>query len=208
MVLRLATVSFLFAELLSAQPTAQSVRAAVEQEFGGIFTVTGASEQLRISPVFVTGDFNGDGTTDLVVLATPRTDQIKAHLAKDPHWSIPTLTITKVLSPAVTARQAKEAQISMADFGQNFKDAAVLLILHDFGKPAAAGSRYALVDFCNSRDLSMTVSRKPLKSTSAGDSGVIAAPRLKSDTLRFLDKKNEGTAVYWDGARYLWYPVE
>jgi hypothetical protein len=36
----------------------------------------------------------------------------------------------------------------------------------------------------------------------------MAPPKLKGDALLFLDSKREGTAVYWDGTRYLWYPVE
>jgi len=54
----------------------------------------------------------------------------------------------------------------------------------------------------------MSVSSKPLKRAAAGDSRATSPPRLKGDAILFLDAKKEGTAVYWDGVRFLWYPVE
>ena len=115
-----------------------------------------------------------------------------------------------MLGKGVSLREAKEAQLTLIDLAQNFADSLVLLIWHDFSGSAKgkAVPRFALLDFCNNGELTMTVSRKPLKATAAGDSPVVAAPHFRGDTLRFLDHKNEGTAVYWDGARYLWYPIE
>ncbi len=194
----------------SRVPSMDEVKSLVDQEFAGAFALNASRQNQKISPAYVSGDFNGDGRPDLAVLVSIQTDRLRPHLAADPLWSIPGLAISKALGKGMGVRAAKDAQLSFADLSENFQSSIVLLIVHNFNQapeptPAA---RFALLDFCNNGEIAMTVSRKPLKTTPAGDSPTIAAPVVKKDTLRFLDRKGEGTAVYWDGSRYRWYPIE
>jgi hypothetical protein len=189
-------------------PSREVVTKAVQTDFGDLFALNAQRRNQNIHPGFVTGDFNGDGKMDLAALVSIQTDELKRRLAKDPHFSIPALTMTKALGKGVSASEARSAQLTFEELAQNFQESILLLILHDFGRSGPLAPRFALVDFCNNGDVTMMVSRKPLKRAPAGDSPVTAPPRLKGDALLFLDARGEGTAVYWDGARYLWYPVE
>jgi len=177
------------------------VQKVVQDDFGDVFRLNAARRNQRISPPFITGDFDGDGKTDLAVLVSVRPEQTSLR-------SFQTLTITKALGRGVSAAEAKSAQLSLSELAENFRESIVLLIIHDFARTGGKASRFALIDFCNNGDVKMTASRKPLKTAATGDSRKIAAPRLRGDALMFLDNKNAGTAVYWDGGRYLWYPVE
>ncbi|PYS38426.1 MAG: hypothetical protein DMG14_17705 [Acidobacteria bacterium] len=189
-------------------PSNEVVRKAVQDEFGGLFALNAQRRNQNIHPAFVTGDFDGDGRTDLAVLVSVRPEEVQRRLAADPRFSIPALTITKALGKGVSASEAKNARLSFEEVAQDFRESLLLLILQDFGRSGRPAPRFALLDFSNNGDITMTISRKPLKRAPAGDSPVTPPPRLKGDALLFLDARGEGTAVYWDGARYLWYPIE
>ena len=192
----------------TAQPfSTDSVRTLVQNEFGGVFTVNTHRLNQNINPPFVTGDFNGNGTQDLAVLVSVQQSELQLRLQKSRDYSLPALTIMKTLGKGVSAAEAKDAQISLEELAE-FRESILLLILPDFGQHGPPAPRFALVDFCNNGDITLTVSRQPLRRAPAGDAPVTAPPKLRGDALLFLDSKHEGTAVYWDGTRYLWYPVE
>ena len=194
----------------SRVPSMDEVKSLVDSHFAGVFALNATRQNQKISPAYLTGDFNGDGRPDLAVLVSIQPDRLRPHLAADPMWSIRPLTISKALGKGMGARAAKDAQLSFTDLSENFQSSIVLLIVHNFKQAleSAVSRRFALLDFCNNGEIAMTVSRKPLKTTPAGDSPIITAPVVSKDTIRFLDRTGDGTAVYWDGARYRWYPIE
>jgi hypothetical protein len=179
-----------------AQPTASEVQTFVERAFGGIFSLGGARPNQKISPQYVIGDFDHDGKPDLAALVSLRADAA-------PRGATPRgLTISKTPGAGMST---KEAELSLAELAQNFFGSIILLIVHDFwGTP----SGFALLDFCNDGELKMTVSQKPLRTTPVGDAPTRRAPPLTGDTLRFLDARGKGTAVFWERTHYSWYPVE
>jgi hypothetical protein len=199
--MRIALSILLFVS--TTQPVSLEIaRKVVQSEFEDLFRLNTARRNQNINPPFITGDFDGDRKIDLAVLVSVQPERL------NPKSSFPTLTITKVPGKGVSAAEAKSAELSVSELTQNFRESIVLLIIHDFAATGAIARRFALLDFCNNGEIKMTASRRPLKTATAGDSPRIAPPRLRGDSLFFLDGKGEGTVVYWNGARYLWYPVE
>jgi hypothetical protein len=194
--------------LASTTLSLEMVRKIVQDEFADQFRLNSSRRNQNISPPFVTGDFDGDGKMDLATLASIWPEEVNRRLAIDSRLSLPRVTISKTLGKGTSTADAKSAQLNLSELAQNFRESILLLIVHDFARTGGASVRFALLDFCNNGEIKMTASRPPLRTATAGDSRRIAPPRLKGDALLFLDGKGEGTAVYWDGTRYLWYPVE
>jgi len=194
----------------ASQPlTIDAVQKIVQDEFGGVFAISAERRNQKINPAFVIGDFNSNGTSDLAVLVSVKPDELHRRLERDSRFMPVGLTITKVLGQGMSAAaDANSARINLAELAKEFRESILLLILPDFGEPGPLVPRFALADFCNNGEITMSVSREPLHRAAAGDAPVTNPPRLKGDALLFLDSKHEGTAVYWAEKQFLWYPVE
>lgn len=84
----------LSAPLLAQQervPNLEGVKSILEREFGGLFTLNGEMLGLKLDPLYVAGDFNGDGRPDLAVLVKVSTEHVVRRLAENPGWFIPGL---------------------------------------------------------------------------------------------------------------------
>ena len=106
---RLSWIVMCAAMLRAQPPTRDAVEKAVGAEFG-IFTLNATRQNQRISPAFVTGDFDGDGRADLAALVSIQADEIRKRLSADPGWSIPSLTITKTLGKGARAADVNDAR--------------------------------------------------------------------------------------------------
>lgn len=91
-------------------------------------------------------------------------------------------------------------------------NAAILVIIHgsrDFGLTnTKRKQRFVLVDAWNNGKLKLQLYRGKLKIARAGDEPkLLPPPELLGSALILLGIGNNGTAVYWDGTAYRWYPV-
>ena len=188
----------------------ERIRTAITRDFGGIFVVNpNLWPNGRVNPVYAIGDFNGDRKSDLGVMVSVDIGKLAERLALDPNWSIPHLLFYPLDSPDTSDEGPKPFELPLKLIVSQKIERSALLILHDFSldrrKPNAMA--HAVTDFYPFSSLTMAVSRKRLPANSAGDSPVLPPPRIVGDMLLFLDRRSDGSAVYWDRGRYRWYPV-
>lgn len=146
------------------------------------------------------GDFNGDSVTDAAFLVRV-TDS-----ARDTDVP-PVLHFEKVLGEPGSRRPSQRAILSFDTLLSKYSASPVLLIVHSSAKQKKSGWALALVDFCDNGRLMVGLTRN-LAAASAGDSDVHAPPHLVGDAITFLGRQGSGSAIYWTGSSYRWFPIE
>ena len=176
--------------------TESRVRGILISELEGWFDL---SDRV-ISPSYVSADLNGDGIVDLAAAV-----RLNREVSPDDTTEPPFQFVKPDGDPLY--RMETGALRWYHDH-----NAAILVIIHgsrDFGltntKPA---QRYVLVDGWQGGKLKLQLYRGKLKIARAGDEPeLMPPPVLLGSALILLGIENDGTAVYWDGKAYSWYPV-
>lgn len=183
--------------------TLDQVRTIVAREFGGLLQV----DEMSVKPGFLTGDFNGDGVEDIFVVA--RLSQL------------PTIEDNSELpfqldNPPGTASGKVNNEPMLKSTMSNlarFRNELVQIVIH--GAPSGwAGSitrqqKFVLLHAMDYGTTKMKTFHGSLKLARAGDEqDMVTPPSLVGDAILLLGRDNSGTALYWDGSRYRWYPVD
>jgi hypothetical protein len=186
-----------------ANVTPEQVATLLASEFGGLFKV----DERNITPSYLVGDFNGDGVEDLA--ASVRLDR---QISTDDK-SKPPFSFEKAYGPgpSTLGEQSEENGFTMGDLAR-YHELPILAVIHgstkDGWKNSQPEQRFVVVDAWHLGKKMMSLYHGRLKPASYGDEPrLIQPPQLLGDAILMLDKANAGTAVYWDGATYRWYPV-
>lgn len=173
-------------------------------EFSGLFKL----DEQNISPSYLVGDFNGDGVQDIAVSV-----RLNRQISPDDKSKSP-FSFEKAPGPGpdTLSEEGNGSGFAIGDLAR-YQDLAILAIIHgsmrnDWNE-SQPEQRFVIVDAWHLGKKLMTLYRGKLKPTPYGDEpSVIQPPKLLGDAILMLDETNVGTAVYWDGARYRWYPVD
>jgi hypothetical protein len=183
--------------------TENQVTTLLLSEFGGLFKV----DERHISPSYLVGDFNGDGVKDIAVSV-----RLNRQLSTEDK-SKPPFSFEKAFGPgSSTLGEEGEQGLATGDLAR-YQELAILAIIHgspnDGWNNSQAKQKFVVVDAWRLGTKLMSLYRGKFKPTPYGDeTRVTEPPQLLGDAILMLDQTNAGTAVYWDGARYRWYPVD
>jgi hypothetical protein len=181
----------------------EEIIALLSIEFSGLFKV----DRQNISPSYLVGDFNGDGVEDIAVSV-----QLNRHVSAEDKSKLP-FYFEKAPGPgpSTVGEQGNDSGFVMGDLAR-YKDLAILAVIHgsksNGWSQTQAEQRFVIVDAWHLGQKLMTLFHGKIKPASYGDEPrVIDPPELLGDAVLMLDQTHTGTAVYWDGARYRWYPI-
>lgn len=177
---------------------AEQVKTLIEKGFGGLFRL----DEQTVTPHYLTGDFNGDGVADLCVVAR------LGHDLDAGDKSSPTFMLYAPLGAGMDARKY-EHKFTLGDLS-HYADDMLLVIMHGARERGWEGNepsqKFALLSAMDAGVNRMSLHKGALKPASIGDADEdLPPPRLKGDAI-LITYRGEGTAIYWDGARYRWYP--
>jgi len=173
-------------------------------EFSGLFKI----DDQHISPSYLVGDFNGDGIQDIAI-SVQLNRQVSAADKSKPLFSFEKAPGP---GPSTVGEQGSDSGFAIGDLVR-YQDLAILAVIHGSKNKGWNESqpeqRFVIVDAWHLGKKLMSLYRGKLKPTPYGDEPrIIQPPEFFGDAILMLDQTNTGTAVYWDGARYRWYPVD
>lgn len=175
-------------------------QALVKREFEGLFEADGQT----ISPSHLVGDFNGDDVVDVAIYVRLSQSIDPSDKAEPRFW------FGKPLGPGMRDDD-KRYTFKMGDLAR-YRSEPILIVLHGKAEPDPTGSepkqRFVIVDGWDADAVTMRSYRGKLWPAAAGDSPIEPPPHLLGDAILILGRENRGTALYWDGNRYRWYPVD
>jgi hypothetical protein len=174
-------------------PTETEVEAAFHRVFGDDLTLSTANR-----PFFILGDFNGDGSEDLALIASPAPGKLHDINSELANWTIQ--DADKALIPAPTKRVVVPPR---AERPAIVAGEQVLAIIHGFG---AMGWRNP-----DARQAYLVKhAAAPLLGTAPSFSQkAIRALHLPYETeiIRQIRNKRKGF-LFWTGGVYAWHPNE
>lgn len=177
--------------------TTEYVRAVLRREFSGLVEL----DSVQMRPAYLVGDFDGDGKRDLVVIGRLGTSTAVGGRPPGLRAYVP-------LGTGMEVRQS-DSRYPAARLHRRRGD-VVQAVIHGFREPSGARRRDNVIVLLAVR--SETVLRRfrgPLNLTVAGDEPEpIPPPKLLGDAILLLYDDGTGSALYWDGERYRWYPYE
>lgn len=184
----------------------EQVIALLETEFGGLFQVD--VDERTISPAYLIGDFNGDGVKDIGI-------SVRLSRDVDPNdKSKPAFSFEKAEGPgpSTLGEKGHEPTFTIGDLAR-YRNLPILAVIHGTRERGWRGSqpqqKFAVVDAWYLHKKTMRLYRGALKPAPNGDDPEIPPPpHLLGDAILMIIQGNTGTAVYWDGARYRWYPID
>ncbi len=182
--------------------SSKDVESLVQSCFDGLFRVGSSS----LSPEFVEGDFDGDGIPDVFV-------PVKlARVVNRNDKSEPPFTFRSVLDPASSSRH--ELKLKMGDLSVPVVEDPFFAILHRPGgsipnRCTVRTQKFVLLFAMDkgSSKIELFHGKRLRPGTIYDPKEDQPPPRLRGDAILLLDDKGRGTALYWDGSRYRWYPV-
>lgn len=168
--------------------------------FGGLL-----SADHTLTPSFVVGDFDGDGTQDLFVPVRLGRSVNRKNRSRTP------FNYQEVLDPASPASVALNLRMGDLAIVENWP---LFVVVHGLSKARmtrCSESRYKfLLLFAMNKgttSIKLFNGKKLPRGTINDPKEDQPPPRLKGEAILLLDPDGEGSAIYWDGARYRWYPV-
>jgi hypothetical protein len=158
-----------------------------------------------LSPPFVVGDFNGDGMQDLFV-PVRFVGSIKPSNSAKPNFNLEMVLGTGGLPKDKAFYDLRLGDLSV-DNGQYF------VVIHGAaGIPLSicpsVRNRFVLIYAMDKGSIGIRLyGGKRLPPGTIGDPKEDQPPpMLKGKAIVLLDSHKIGTALYWDGSRYRWYP--
>ena len=180
--------------------TDAKLQALLKAEFEGLFEPDGKI----ISPRHLLGDFNGDGVLDIAISVRLLRSIEPSDKTEPPFW------FGKPLGPGMV-QDDERYRFKMGDLAR-YRNESILIVLHGMAGQGWSHSepkqRFAIVDGWDAGKINMSSYRGKLEPVAAGDGAIEPPPRLLGDAILMLGHENKGTALYQDGNRYRWYPVD
>ncbi|MBD0318723.1 MAG: hypothetical protein ICV87_00210 [Gemmatimonadetes bacterium] len=171
------------------------MRRIVREEFDGLVEV----DSVQMRPAYLVGDFDGDGRSDLVVIGL-----LSASGAR-------TTRPLRAYNPLGTGMDAKAdgEPFSAEELRERHGD-NVQAVIHGFREPRGARRRDNVISLLPVRsETELRRFRGTLNLAVAGDEPEpIPPPKLLGDAILLLYDDGTGSALYWDGERYRWYPYD
>ena len=173
-------------------------------EFSGLFKL----DEQNISPSYLVGDFNGDGAQDIAISVRLNRQLTAEDKSKPPFL----LEKAPGPGPSTVGEQGEVSGFTMGDLAR-YQELAILAVIHGSKRngwnESQPEQRFVVVDAWHLGKKQMTINHGKLRPAPYGDERqVVPPPHLMGEAILMLDQTNSGTAVYWDGARYRWYPVD
>jgi hypothetical protein len=184
----------------------EQIRGVLAKEFGGLMDI----DDRTISPTFLMGDFNGDGVADLAIAV-----RVNREIDPEDPSEMP-FRFEKAYGPGPST-------VGEPDYGPSFtigvlahyrrNNFSMLAIIHGTRElgftETMPQQRILVVDAWHLGKKRMSLFKGKLEPAAYGDEPeTVAPPQLLGDAILMIGPENSGTAVYWDGARYRWYPVD
>jgi hypothetical protein len=170
--------------------------------FSGLFR---ASQQ-RLTPNFVMGDFDGDGQNDLLVAVE------LARVVDRNDRGAPPFNFQEVLdsrSPASEALDLRMGNLQIFEMGPFFA------VIHNIGRSpniscSRAQNKFVLLFTMDkgTKTMRLFTGKKLPRGTIGDEKEDQPPPRLRGKAILLLDNQGSGTALYWEGTRYRWYPFQ
>jgi hypothetical protein len=177
------------AQAYAHQPSA--VAATLQKNFGSALEAANA-----FNPFYVTGDFNGDGAQDIVVVVLIKAG--RSALPKDVRILNPFETERTIKFPSHPATE-KKLVLAIIHGWQNPKpsgkylligDSPILILDYERIKSGQPGDRQNLIELMSKRG------RRPKGST---------FPRgAKGDVILLGNQVGDNSPLYWNGRTYVW----
>ena len=177
-------------------PNPAEAHSAVARVYGNAVVIDTSS-----STGFITGDFNGDGSQDIAVVAKPargKLDALNNELAnwilEDPRQMMQSDTPHNVQPLAQAAEPLKVKQNDL-----------LLVIIHgykqDGWRNAEAKQSYLLRN-----SVGQMMSAQPIRALQSLIGNKVKLPRQNADIIREMLSGEQGF-IYWTGAKYAWHRV-
>ena len=168
--------------------------------FGGLLR----ADLRALTPGFIVGDFYGDGIQDLFVpVRLARSVEMKDR-------SRPPFNYQEVLDSTSPGRVALDLTVS--DLAK-VKTWPLLAVVRNVDKArltrcADVRDKYILLFVMDKGTSVIKVfrARRLPRGTIGDPKEDVPPPRLRGAAVLLLDSHGQGSAVYWDGMRYRWYP--
>jgi hypothetical protein len=172
-------------------PTVAEVESAFQRIFGDAL-VAGRSGL----PVFVVGDFNGDESQDLAVVARPATGKLGDVNSELANWTIQDADKALIAPPGKSVVVVPKATRPKVENGEE-----VLAIIHGFGPTGWRNpeARQAYIVKHAPGTLHGTASSQSQKAIQAMHLSA------QTDIIEGIRQKQEGF-VFWTGGVYAWHP--
>jgi len=190
----------------------------IQDAFSGAFEISSQRKRSAdgfvmqsVTPSFETLDLNGDGRSDLVVVA---------RYTGSHHWREGKMPFN-FGTPNFGREQPDDRSIvwarSVSSSGESIDrqgSQGALFLLIIFGgrggcwQESGEKDRFALANAMPFLDLKLTSYQGRLRQTEAGDSGPVPAPKLKGEAILFASAKtSDGQLIFWTGKWFNWYPA-
>lgn len=174
--------------------TTEYVQTVLRREFDGLVEL----DSVQMRPPYLVGDFNGDGKSDLVVIGRLGASTARGGRPPGLRAYVPLGTGMNV--------EPSDLRFPAARLARGRGD-HVQAVIHGFREPAARRRDNVIVLLAIRSESELRLFRGALNPAIAGDEPEpIPPPKLRGDAILLLYDDGTGSALYWDGERYRWYP--
>jgi hypothetical protein len=173
-------------------PTVSDVREAMTRAFGDVLVIEEGKNN------FIAGDFNGDGSEDIAILARPAPGKLGEVNSEMANWIIQDADRALILSP-----KQKVVKVSKEEVPKVREGESVLAIIHGYG-PTGWRNPDARQAYLLKHAAGVIQGKEPSIQEKA-----IRAMHLPFETeiIKTTRGKEKGF-VFWTGGVYAWHPRE